>query len=241
MIRAAVFAAGLPFVFGALILAGQETGADRLRTAYGADAAARIEAVIAAAERDGVPRSLLIDTALEGAAKGEGADVVLRAVTAYGEELRAAVRLLGRQTDPRSLKKAADAARHGLDPGFVRGLWRAHPADFPMLVQVVEDLLHEEVGLEVAQGIVREAAERGMSAKDVVNLPAVVRRLVRDGATPAAAASSVRQSVRLGRPVVPPAASPGDPPGAARAPWNPERAGVRGHLPSRPPETSGPR
>ncbi len=240
MIRAAVFAAGLPFVFGALILAGQETGADRLRAAYGADEAARIEALIAAAQEDGVPRSLLIDTALEGAAKGEGADAVLRAVTVYAEELRAAVRLLGRQTDPRSLKKAADAARHGLDPQFVRGLWRAHTADFPMLVQVVEDLLHEEVRLEVAQGIVQEAAERGLTAEDVLTLPAVVRRLVRDGATPAAAASSVRQSVRLGLPVVPPAASPGEADGAARVPWTPARSGVPGRPGSRFPDTAGP-
>lgn len=181
----------------------------RVRARFPAPAMQRLETIIEGAEGDGVPRVLLVEKAVEGAAKGHEPDVVIGAVSTLAGELRATVRLLGHDTPPAGLEKATDAIRHGVQPGVVRELAARNPDDFPILLQAIEDLLHAGVELDAAQGMVLDASSRGMESQDVLTLPATVRRLVREGRSPVEAATSIRQSLRQGRPTIPPA-----PPGA---------------------------
>lgn len=189
-------------------LAAQQDDLARLRRVFSPDEVERIDAVIRAANADGVPRPPLIGKAIEGAAKGMSADVVREAVVVYADELRVAVDLLGPGAEPRGLEKTADALRHGVDGAFVASLAERHPREFPAMLQVVEDLLHEGVSLSEAQGVVREASGRGLSGSEVLSLPAAVRRLIRGGSSPAAAVSTVRRNLRTGRPFGPPGSVP---------------------------------
>jgi hypothetical protein len=193
--------------FTPAITSAQEDDLARLRPAFSDPQMQRMEAVLGQAASDGIPRSLLVDKAVEGVAKGMRAEVVLGAVSQLALELRVAVRLLGPGVDVYGLEKAADALRHGVSGAVVGSLAEEHPREFPVLLQAIEDLLHEGVALAEAQAVVREASTRGYGGDQVLTLPAAVRRLIRDGASPAQAASSVRQNLRLGRPIVPP--SPG--------------------------------
>ncbi len=179
----------------------------RLRPVLSAQQMQRMEAVLESAARDGIPRSLLVDKAVEGVAKGMNAEVVMGAVAQLARELRVAVRLLGPGVDAYGLEKAADALRHGVSGAVVGALAEEHPRDFPVMLQVLEDLLHEGVALAEAEAVVREASTRGYGGDQVLTLPAAVRRLIRDGNSPTQAASSVRRTLRLGRPIPPP--SPG--------------------------------
>ena len=200
----ALFALACLTAFGPVFLAAQEGGLDRLQRTFSAEEVQRIDAVVENAAKDGIPRSLLVAKAVEGAAKGMTAQVVLGAVSQLAVELRVARRLLGPDVGAYGLEKAADALRHGVSGGVVGALAEEHPRDFPVMLQVIEDLLHEGVALGEAESVVREAASLGYRGDRVLTLPGSVRRLIRGGASPAQAASSLRQTMRTGRPIIPP-------------------------------------
>lgn len=178
----------------------QEDDLARLRPVFSAQHMQRMEALLEGSDRDGIPRSLLVNKAVEGVAKGMNAEVVLSAVSLLARELRVAVRLLGPGVDPYGLEKAADALRHGVSPGVVGALADEHPRDFPVMLQALEDLLHEGVSLAEAEAVVREASTRGYRGDQVLTLPAAIRRLIRDGNSPTQAASSLMRTLRSGRP-----------------------------------------
>lgn len=194
----------LPLLALARTAGAQDDDLARVRAAFDDTAALRIDSLIVAAEEDGVPRVLLVEKAVEGAAKGHEGAVVFTALATLADELRNTVRLLGRHRDPRGLEKANETIRHGVDPEAVRELAERHPRDYPMFLQAIEDLLHAGVTLEVAQGMVLDATERGVESRDVLNLPAIVRRLVREGRSAVEAANSVRADLRAGRLTIPP-------------------------------------
>ena len=180
----------------------------RVRAEYDSVAVSRIEALIQAAEADGVPRSLLVEKAVEGAAKGMGAPVVIDGIRTWAKELRDAVRILGRGAEPAGLAKVAESVSHGVDRGVVRRLAGDHPVEYPIMLQAIEDLLHAGVELEAAQGMVAEAAARGLPGQDVLTISATVRRLVREGRSPIEATNSIRRNLRAGRSVIPPPPPP---------------------------------
>lgn len=180
----------------------------RVRAAYPAEDVARIEAVIDGGVADGVPRVLLVEKAVEGVAKGAAADVVVTAVGEWADELRGAVRLLGPGAEPAGLAKAAESMSHGVDHDVVRDLAREHPDDFPIMLQTIDALVHLGVELEDAQEMVTSAAGRGMKGHDVLLIPAVLRRMVRDGSSPLEAATSIRANIRSGGRIVPPPPPP---------------------------------
>ncbi len=182
----------------------QEEDLSRVREAFTAAQADRIAREIAAAERDGVPRALLIEQADLGIARGLVFEVVFRGLRTRAEELRRAVQVLGRGADAEGLEKSAEVLRHGVAPDLVRGLARDHPDDYPILFQAIEDLLHAGVAVDVAQDMIREASDRGLKSQDVLTLSARVRRLVREGSSPADAVGVVRRTLRSGSVVPPP-------------------------------------
>jgi hypothetical protein len=200
----APFALACLISLGPVLLAAQEGALERLERTFSIEEVQRIEAEVESAARAGIPRSLLVAKAVEGAAKGMTAQVVLGAVSQLAAELKVARRLLGPDVSAYGLEKAADALRHGVSGGVVGALAEEHPRDFPVMLQVIEDLLHEGVALGEAESVVREAASLGYRGDRVLTLPGSVRRLIRGGASPAQAASSLRQTLRTGRPIIPP-------------------------------------
>jgi hypothetical protein len=171
----------------------------RVRASFGEGATAQIEAAIQLGVADGLPRNLLVNRALEGVAKGMGSEVVLAAVHTLADELRQATTVVGPDANEAHLEKAADGLRNGLDRRFLVELYRENPADFPVMVIALEDLLHTGVTVRVAQNMLRDASSRGLGANELLRLPANVRRLVRAGRTPLEAVRSVRAGMRSGR------------------------------------------
>lgn len=203
-LRLAPLVAAVLLVAAPMAPAQQGDDLARVRAKFPAASIERLETILAEASRDGVPRELLAEKAVEGVAKGHRPEVVIRAVSTLADELRATVRLLGRDTPPAGLEKATDAIRHGVGTDAVRRLARTSPQDFPLFLQAIEDLLHAGVALEIAQGVVLDAASRGMRSQEVLALPQTLRRMVREGNTPVEAATAIRRSL-TGRSTIPPA------------------------------------
>ena len=204
--RHRIFLAVLPLAaaLSPLSVTAQADDLARVREKYDAATVARIEVLIRDAEADGVPRSLLVEKAVEGAAKGMKAPIVIEGVEKWAGELRDAVRILGHGAESEGLAKVAESINHGVDRGVVRRLAGTHPADYPIMLQAIEDLLHAGVGLEAAQGTVADAASHGMKSQDVLTISATVRRMVREGRSPVDAANAIRRNIRAGRGVIPP-------------------------------------
>ena len=148
-------------------LAGQDA---RFSRHLGAVYAARTLSVIDAGVRDGLPRGLLIDKAMEGVAKGMSPEVVLAAVDTFAAELRDAASVLGPGAAPIALEKAADALRRGVGRELLMRLGRDR-ADFPLLVVSLEELLDAGLDRSLAEDLLRHA---------VLRLPASVKLLIRE-------------------------------------------------------------
>lgn len=183
---------------------GQVPDLDRVRSAFPAATASRIEGVIQSALREGIPPDLLVGKALEGAAKGVSGEELERALVEYAERLRRARGLLGPEAGPSSLETAAEALRRGVPPDAVRGLSREHPAHFDMLLTVFGDLLSAGAPAESAREIVEQATREGMEEDRLLGLPGALRRRIRAGASPGEAASAILEDLRQGKDPIPP-------------------------------------
>jgi len=159
-------------------LAGQDARA-RFSRHLGAVYAARTLSVIEAGVRDGLPRGLLIDKAMEGVAKGMSPAVVLAAVDTFAAELRDAASVVGPQAEPVALEKAADALRRGIGRELLMRLGRDR-ADFPLLVVSLEELLDAGVEQGLAEDLVRHAVAEEFDSDAVLRLPASVKLLIRE-------------------------------------------------------------
>tara|TARA_B100001123_G_scaffold445695_1_gene597957 strand:- start:4164 stop:4877 length:714 start_codon:yes stop_codon:yes gene_type:complete len=186
-------------IIGVVPLGAQTDALVRVRALLGEGATSQIEAAIQLGLADGLPRNLLVDKAIEGAAKGMGSEVILAAVYTLTDELRQAGTVVGLDADEVNLEKAADGLRSGLDQSFLVELYRENSEDFAMVVVALEDLLRTGVTVRVAQNMLRDASSRGLRVNELLRLPANVRRLVREGRTPFEAVRSVRASMRSGR------------------------------------------
>ncbi len=167
----------------ALLVAGPLAGQDaraRFSQHLGAVYAARTLSVIEAGVRDGLPRGLLIDKAMEGVAKRMAPEVVLAAVDTFAEELRAAAAVVGLGAEPVALEKAADALRRGVARGLLTTLGRDRSDDFAIVVVSLEEMLDAGVELGPAEDLVRYALSEELDSDAVLRLPASVKLLVRE-------------------------------------------------------------
>lgn len=178
--------------------------AEQLGEAFPAEVARRIGEIVRAAEDEGVPPSLLVDKALEGAAKGAPPERVLETVTTLARELREARVVVGPEAGPEALSAAADALRKGADRAELRALAERHPQHLPMALLVVGDLVAEGLDPGGAREVVEEAVRSGYAGDRLLTLPAALRGRIRAGAAPGAAATDLQRALRQGRPLRPP-------------------------------------
>ena len=176
-VRVAVLVGAAVLQAGAL--AGQDART-RFSRHMGAEYAARALSVIEAGVRDGLPRGLLIDKAMEGVAKGMTPQVVLAAVDTFADELRSAAAVVGPGAAPIALEKAADALRRGVARGLLTTLGRDRSNDFAIIVVSIEELLDAGVELGFAEDLVRYAVSEQLDSDAVLRLPASVKLLMRE-------------------------------------------------------------
>lgn len=211
-------------------LQAQTDATARARAGLDAAAAARFDATLARAEREGLPTQPLVNKALEGIAKHVPSARVIMAVEQRFESLAQARTALGAPAPPAEIEGVADAMQRGVGAQAVRTLRAQAGDDAPVAVaaHVLADLQERGVPTDVALDVLSAWRTRGGRPSDLPDIPAGIDRLLRQGMGPAQAGSAVAASLRSGN--------------AAGAPGRPVLPGARGRpdrLPVQPPVDPG--
>lgn len=193
-------------------LAAQETARLRAQGTLPPDVFERLDQMARSAEQEGIPADALFNKALEGAAKGVPAQRLMPALEGYAGRLRQSARAFGAGAPGPLVVAGADALQRGVGPELLRGLGADHGRS-PMAVLVLADLVETGVGNEHALALVREAMQRRAREQQMLDMPAQVRRLMRQGHSAQDAFEQVRRGLMRGRggammPPVAPGAEP---------------------------------
>ncbi len=160
---------------------------------------------------DGVPDGPLYNKALEGVAKGVPPEMLLPAVRAYATRLGDARQALGPNAGVPLIVAAADAIQRGVSPDVIRSLPSDRPRS-PVAMLVLADLLESGVPADRALAILRQVMQQRTRDATILDIPARVRRLIRDGVPPQEAVDRVRRAIQRERggvgPMVPPGTQP---------------------------------
>lgn len=178
--------------------AAAQGGAERLRGSFPTEAVGRIQAIADRAERDGIPSRLVVEKALEGAAKGASPEQVISTLSGYVDQLRAARQLVGAEVRPDVLVSAVEALRRGASREDVRVLAADRPPDLAIALLVLGDLAEEGASGAAARSLIQTAVQEGWRGDRLLSLPGAVRRLVRDGTPPAEAVARTEEALRRG-------------------------------------------
>ena len=193
-------------------LSAQETPRSRALETLPADLFAQVDAAARAAEQDGIPGDILFNKALEGAAKRVPAERLMPAVEAYAGRLRQARGAFGPGAQGPLLVAGADALQRGVGADLLQGLGQS-PDRSPMACLVLADLVETGIGDDHALSLVREALQRRTREQQMLDMPAQVRRLMRQGQSAQDAVEQVRRGLQRQRgggltPPVAPGAEP---------------------------------
>lgn len=173
----------------------------RLREAYSAEAMARIESIVNQARQAGVPIGPIYNKALEGAAKGVPADLVVPALSEFAGRMGRARELLGPTAQAPWVVAGADALSRGVAPELVASLGRDAADRAPIALLMIGDLLEAGIPADRALEVLREALASTRGEDALRDVPATIRRLVRQGARPQDAARDVLNAIRRGTPL----------------------------------------
>ena len=187
----------------------QETPRERAMSVLPSDL---YESVAALAAASGVPDEPIFNKALEGVAKRVPTPLLLPAIEAYAGRLGVARDALGPAAATPLLVAGADALQRGVPSDALRAL-EADGARSPVALLVLADLHETGVPTDRALAVLREAIAQRTQDDRMLDIPADVRRLIRDGRPPTDAADRVRQTLRDRRgggvgPPVPPGSQP---------------------------------
>ena len=180
-------------------LGAQEADLQHALSAYSPADAARIEALVMSPRWEGFPTDLLVAKTAEGAAKGVRADVLLAALEDYAGRLDRAHRILGDQASATSLEATAHVLEHDVSESLVRTVAAANAKDEQLTAAmiVLDDLLSAGVPPSQAGTLLLDAATQQRRSEDVLHIPALVRRWMRQGYQPTDAAAQVKRAMEL--------------------------------------------
>lgn len=179
-------------------LQAQDTPRERARATL---PPAVFEGVTAVAEdmaAAGVPAGPLYNKALEGAAKRVPRAQLVPAVRSYAGRLQQARTALGPAAGVPLLVAGADAIQRGVPMDAIRSLPTDRPRS-PVALLVLAELLESGVPQDRAIRILRVSMDQRLQDARMLDIPLRVRRLIRDGATPADAIERVRRNLRRDR------------------------------------------
>lgn len=179
-------------------LAGQETPRERARRTLPSDVFAELSRLGAEMEASGVPAAPIFNKALEGWAKRVPPERLMPAIREHAGRLHQAHDALGPAADVSLLVAGADALRRGVPADALRSLPRDRPRS-PMALLVLAELLESGVPTDRALQTLRQAIQQRTRDDRMLDIPARVRRLVRDGVAPRDAIDRVRRQLRRDR------------------------------------------
>jgi len=194
-------------------LHAQETARERAQRTLPAAVFESVSALAADMDASGIPDEPLFNKALEGVAKRVASDRLMPAIEAYAGRLGEARSAFGPTAAVPLLIAGADALQRGVPSEALRSL-DSGATRSPMAVLVLAELHEAGVPTDRALAMLREATAQRTREDRMLDIPAEVRRLIRDGRPPSDAADQVRRGLRRGRgngdvgPPVPPGSEP---------------------------------
>jgi hypothetical protein len=195
----------LPWLLSVALLGAQGLAAQdkvsRVRASYDASTFASIEALVAEARVAGIPVGPLYDKALEGAAKRVPAARVLPALGEFSSRMQTARGLMDGAPTPAAIVAGADALRRGVSHQAITDVSRAGGHRTAVALLVAGDLVESGVTGERALNMIREALAHTRDDDGLLDVPATLRRLVREGAVPRDAAEEMLKAMRDGTPL----------------------------------------
>ncbi len=196
--RLALLATVLAGIGPAVPLAAQEAARARAEQTLPPEVFRGLVELAEASAAEGVPPGPIFNKALEGAAKRVPSERLLPAVRAYALRLGQARAALGAQAGVPLLVAGADALQRGVPEGALRSLPADRPRS-PVALLVLAELVESGVPADRAIAMLRRAVELRMQDDRMLDIPARVRRLIRDGVPPAEAIDRVRRMLRRNR------------------------------------------
>jgi len=178
--------------------ASQEAARLRARQTLPPDVFEELTRLSAEMEAVGVPSEPLFSKALEGAVKRVPADRLVAGVRAHAGRLQLAREALGPAANPSLLVAGADALQRGVPADALRSLPTDRPRS-PVALLILAELLESGVPADRAIETVQQAMQQRLQDQRMLDIPARVRRLVRDGVPPREAIDRVRRMMRRDR------------------------------------------
>jgi len=195
----------------------QEAEGRRIEDVLPPAEAARVRELASEAADAGVPASLVLRKAYEGAAKGYPPRRIVSALEDYSLRLREASGLVGRRQRPETVAAAAEALRRGVPADAIRTLaartGEGQTTAVPLIV--LSDLTEAGVPTENALEMVNLAMDRGTRGDQMLALSAAIRRRMRQGDDWRSAVEAVRLRIerqRMRRDRMSPSSRPTDTP-----------------------------
>jgi hypothetical protein len=150
-----------------------------------------VNAIVDSARVSKLPTEMLVDKALEGAAKGSDGSNIVTAVHQLSVRMGSAKRVLGPTTTPDEIKAAASAMDVGVsvrDLAMLRSASGKKPVTLPLAV--LTDLVGRNVPIATATNVVLQLARSNVKDADLALFQRNVRADIDRGADPTAAATT---------------------------------------------------
>jgi hypothetical protein len=161
-----------------------------------------VNAIVDSARVAKLPTSLLVDKALEGAAKGSDGQTIVLAVHQLSVRMTSARRVLGTTTSADEIKAAVTALDAGIserDLERVKSAGGKRPVTMPLAV--LTDLIGRQVPIATATSVVIQLSRSGVKDPDLALFQRNVRADIDRGADPTVAATTrARGLVARGNP-----------------------------------------
>jgi len=193
-LRASAAAVALS-LFATVGATAQESARERAQRTLPPQVYENIEALATEVSASGVPGDPLFSKALEGRAKGVPPGRLLPAIRQYANRLGIARGALGPEASIPTIVAGADAIQRGVSAEVLRSLPRDRPRS-PVALLVLAELMESGVPTDRAVALVRQAMVQRTRDAQMLNIPARVRRLIRDGVPPQEAIDRVRRQLR---------------------------------------------
>lgn len=175
-----------------------ESARARAQRTLPAEVFAELAQLSAEMEATGVPGEPLFAKALEGAVKRVPPDRLVAGVRAHAGRLQMAREALGPGANAPLLVAGADALQRGVPADALRSLPSDRPRS-PVALLVLAELMESGVPTDRALETVQQAMRQRIQDRRMLDIPARVRRLVRDGVPPREAIDRVRRMMRRDR------------------------------------------
>lgn len=202
---------------GLLLAAGtleaQETARMRAERVLPPDVFRDVSTLADQVSEAGIPDEALFNKALEGMAKRVPPARLFPAIQAYAGRLGDARGALGPAATIPLLVAGADALQRGVSSDALRSLDRDRGRS-PTAILVLAELVESGVPVDRALAVLRAAMAQQTREDRILNIPARIRSMIRDGTAPTDAADRIRRLLGNaggktdGLPPVPPGSEP---------------------------------